>query len=50
MDELLAQWVDLDETRINGTIESAKFGHETDITLLDGLVWIRTDEAARNGA
>lgn len=50
LDQLLAQRVDLDETGINSTVESAEFGHETDIALLDGLVGIWADAAARNGA
>lgn len=50
LDELLAQGVDLDETRINRTIESTEFSHETDIALFDGLVRIWADAAARNGA
>lgn len=49
LDELLAQGIDLDETRINRTVESAEFGHETDIALLDGLVGIWADAATRNG-
>lgn len=50
LDELLAQGIDLDETRINRTVESAEFGHETDIALFDRLVGVWADAATRNGA
>lgn len=50
LDELLAQGIDLDETGINRTVESAEFGHETDITLFDRLIGVWADAATRNGA
>lgn len=50
LDELLTQGVDLDETGINRTVESAEFGHETDIALFDGLVGVWADAATRDGA
>lgn len=49
LDKTFAERVDFNETRIDCTIESAEFGDQTDITLRDRFVGVRTDEAARNG-
>jgi hypothetical protein len=49
LDKTFTERVDLDETGINSTIESTEFGNETDITLRDRFVGVRTDDAARNG-
>lgn len=50
MNELLGQRVNFDEARINSTVESAEFGDKSDIPLLDGSIWVRTDDAARNSS
>jgi hypothetical protein len=50
LDKTFTERVDLDETGINSAIESTEFGDETDITLRDRFVGVRTDDAARDGA
>jgi len=49
LDEAFAEGIDLDETGINRTIESTEFGDQTDITLRDRFVGVRTDNTAGNG-
>ncbi len=49
LDETFTERVDLDETGINGAIEPTEFGDETDVTLRDRLVGVRTDDATGNG-
>ena len=46
--ERFGERVDLDETRIDGASESTELGDETNVTLLDGLVWVRAANAARD--
>ena len=48
LNERFGERVDLDKTRVDGTSETSKLGDETDVTLLDRLVWIRAADAARN--
>ena len=50
LDEFLGQRVDLDETRVDGAVEAAEFGDETDVALGDWLVGVRADDAAGDGA
>lgn len=50
LNELLREWVDLDEAGIHRTRETAKSSHQADITLSNGFVRVRTDDAAWNGA
>lgn len=50
LNEALGEWVDLDKSRVDSTIETTKLGDQTDITLRDRFVWIRTDDTARNSA
>ena len=50
LNEALAKRIDLDKTWINGTIESTELGHQTNITLRDGLVGVGADDAARNSS
>jgi hypothetical protein len=49
LDKLLAEWVDFDQARIASLVEFAEFLDKTNISLLDILVRIRADNAARNG-
>lgn len=49
LDETLRERVDVDETWVDGAREATELGDETDITLVDGLVGVGTDDAARNG-
>ena len=49
LDEAFGERVDLDETRVDGAVEAPEFGHETDVTLADGLVRVRAADAARDG-
>jgi hypothetical protein len=50
LNKTFAERVDLDETRINSTIESTEFCDETDVTLRDRFVGVRTDDAAGDSA
>jgi hypothetical protein len=45
---MFTERVDLDETGINSAIESTEFRDETDVTLRDRFVGVRTDNAAGN--
>ena len=47
-DKVLGERIDLDQTRIDCAIESSEFGHETNISLVDWLVRVRADDAARD--
>jgi hypothetical protein len=49
LDKTFAKRVDLDETGVNRTIKSTEFCDETDVTLRDRFVGVRTDDAAGNG-
>lgn len=48
--EPLAEGVDLDQAGIDCLVETTELGDETDLTLVDVLVRIGTDDAARNSA
>ena len=48
--QLLGERVDVDQTGVDGTREAAELGDETDVSLRHGLVGIRADDAAWNGA
>jgi hypothetical protein len=50
LNKTFAKRVDLDETRINSAIESTEFGDQTNVTLRDRFVWVRTADAAGEGA
>ena len=50
LDKTFTEWVDLDKTRINSSVESTKFGNQTNITLRDRFVGIRTYHAAGNSS
>ena len=50
LDQAFGQRVDLDKTRVHSPCESSELGDEADVTLLDGLVGVRADDAARDGA
>lgn len=46
--ELLRQRVHIDETGIHGAGKASELGDEPHVALVDGLVWIRADDAAGN--
>jgi hypothetical protein len=50
LDKLFGERVHVDKTWVNSTSEATKLGNETDVALGDGLVWIRADNTAWNGA
>jgi hypothetical protein len=50
LDEALAERIDLDETGINSSVKTTEFRDEADVSLRDGLVWIRADDTAWNRA
>lgn len=41
LDEALGERVDLDETWVNGAVETTELGDETNVALRDRLVWVR---------
>jgi hypothetical protein len=47
LDKAFAQRVDLDQSRVDGSIEATKLGDQADITLRHRLVWIWADDTAR---
>lgn len=49
LDEALREWVDLDETWVDGAVEATEFGDEADVSLGDGLVWVGAADAAWDG-
>ena len=49
MNELLGQRIDLDETGIDGAVETAEFRDEADVSLADGFVGVGADNAAGDG-
>ena len=50
LDQLLRERIDLDKTRIHGTVKATKFGDKTNIALVDRSIWIWTDNTAWNRA
>ena len=46
LNKTFTERVDLDEAGINSAIESTEFGDETDVTLRDRFVGVRTANAA----
>jgi hypothetical protein len=50
LDKTFAERVDLDETGINSAIKSTEFGDQTNVTLRDRFVGVRTDNTARDSA
>jgi hypothetical protein len=50
LNKTFTERVDLDETGINSAIESTEFGDETDVTLRDRFVGVRTANAAGESA
>jgi hypothetical protein len=48
LDEPLAEGVDPDQTGIDCLVETTELGNETDLTLVDVLVRVGADDAARN--
>ena len=49
LDEAFAERVDLNKTRVDSAIETAKFGDQANITLRDRFVGVRTDDTAGDG-
>ncbi len=49
LDKTFTERIDLDKTGVNRAIESTEFCDETDVTLRDRFVGVRTDDAAGNG-
>ena len=48
--KFLRKWIDLDQAGIDSAVKATKLGDETDITLGDRFVGVRTDETAWNSA
>jgi hypothetical protein len=49
LDEAFAERVDLNKTRVDSAIETAKFGDQANIALRDRFVGVRTDDTAGDG-
>jgi len=50
LNKMFTERVDLDKTRVNSAIESTEFGDQTNVTLRDRFVGVRTADAAGEGA
>ena len=50
LEETFTERVDLDETGIDRAVESPELGDQTDVTLRDGFVGVRTADAEGKGA
>ena len=50
LDQLFGERVDLHETGVDGAVEAAEFGDESDVSLADWLVGIRAADATWNGS
>lgn len=50
LDDALREGVDLDETGVDGLVEAAKLGDETDVALVDVLIRVGAADTARNGS
>lgn len=48
LNKTFAERINLDQTRINCTIEATKFGNKTNVTLRYGLIWIWADDTTRD--
>ena len=46
LDQVLAEGVDLDEARVDGLVELAELGDETDVALANSLIRVRAADAA----
>lgn len=42
--KFLGKWVDFDKTRVNCAVETAKFGHKTDVSLAYTLIRVGAAE------
>jgi hypothetical protein len=50
LDQFLGKRVNLDETGVDGAVESTEFRHETDVSLTDGFVGVGAEYTAGDGA
>lgn len=50
LEQALRQGVDLDQARVDGLIELAELGDQTDVALVDLLVGVGEADTAGNGA
>lgn len=50
LDDLLAEGVNVDQAGVDGLVELSKLGDETDVALVDFLVGVGAEDAARDGA
>ena len=46
LNELFRQWIDLDKTRVDGTVEPPELRDQAHVTLADWPVWIGAADAA----
>ncbi len=49
LDQALRERIDLNQARVDSAIESTKLSNQPNVTLGNRLVWVRADDAARNG-
>ena len=50
LDQALAERIDFDQARVDCLVELSKFGHQTNVTLVDILEWVGAADTARNGS
>jgi hypothetical protein len=50
LDETFAEGIDFDKTRVDCAIKPTELGDQTDVTLRYRLIWIRANDAARDGS
>lgn len=50
LDQLLAERIDLDKSRINSAIETSELGNESNVALIHWLIGIWTNDTAWNGS
>lgn len=50
LDQLFGEGVDLYETGVDGAVEAAEFGDETDVSLADWFVGVRAADATRDSS
>lgn len=48
LDESLGKRVDLDETGVDGAVESSELRDQADVTLRHWFVWVWADDATRD--
>ena len=48
LNQLLGEWIDLDQTRVHGAVKATELGDQTDVSLANRLVRVWAHDAARD--